>query len=70
MARDVIWGPLPFVSFGWFAVAGPQAGDAAAVASVGSGDGVVLQTCKSAPHQCQGLGHHMWFHAILVLTSS
>lgn len=30
MARNVIWGPVPFVSFDRSAVAGPQAGAAAA----------------------------------------
>lgn len=68
MAKDVIWGPLPFISFDWFAVAGPQAGGDAAVASLlDQVMGFVLQTSKSEPHCWPRLGYHTWFHATLVL---
>lgn len=52
ISRDVFWGALPFVSFKWFAVAGPQAGGAAAAAAslLDQVMGVVLQTSKSEPH--------------------
>lgn len=43
-------------------------GGAAAVASLlDQVMGLVLQTSKSEPHPWQGLGHHIWFRAILVL---
>lgn len=50
LSSDIFCGALPFVSFKWFAVAGAQAGGAAAASLLDQVMGVVLQTSKSEPH--------------------